>query len=55
MGRIFEKVSEIYKSKKPLNDKILSLIYYGRKVGINSYNFDIFIDEIKKYEWEERQ
>ena len=49
MGRISERVSEIYDSQKTMNEKILHLIYYGRKVGINSHNFDLFIDEIKKY------
>ena len=55
MGRIFERVSEIYDSQKSMNEKILDLIYYGRKVGINSHNFDLFIDEIKKYKWDRRR
>lgn len=54
MGKIAETVEIIYKSELPLNDKIIRLIEYGRKCGINSYNFEILLGEIRKYEWEKR-
>ena len=54
MGRISERVNRIYNSQKPLTDKIARLVYYGWTIGFNSYNFDILIDEIKKYNWDER-
>ena len=52
MGRIAETVEEIYKSEYPLKDKIVRLVVYGRRCGINGYNFGILLDEIKKYKWE---
>ena len=55
MGRISERVNKIYNSKLPLARKIMRLVYYGRTIGFNSYNFDILTEEIKKYEWEKRQ
>lgn len=51
MGKISNRVKKIYESDKSLNEKITSLVYYARILGFNEHNFDIFIDEIKKYEW----
>jgi len=53
MGKITETVNRIYCSKLPLDQKIIRLVEYGRKCGINSYNFDILLSEIKKYNWQD--
>lgn len=54
VSKIAHKLGEIYKSDAPLEEKIIRLVEYGRKCGINSYNFEILLNEIKKYEWEKR-
>jgi len=51
MGKITDRVKKIYKSDKSLNEKITSLAYYARLVGFNEHNFDIFVSEIKQYDW----
>jgi len=54
VSKIAHKVGEIYKSDAPLEEKIIRLVEYGRKCGINSNNFEILLGEIKKYEWGRR-
>jgi hypothetical protein len=51
MGRIAETIEGIYNSEVSMSDKIIRLIEYGRKCGMNSHNFEIMLDEVKKYKW----
>jgi len=51
MGKITNRVKDIYESDRSLSEKITGLVYYARILGFNERNFDIFVDEIKKYDW----
>lgn len=51
MGKITNRVKKIYESDKTLSEKITGLVYYARILGFNEHNFDIFVSEIKKYDW----
>ena len=44
----------IYETDIHLNEKIVKLAYYARILGFNEHNFDIFVSEIKKYDWKKK-
>ena len=51
MDGIVRTIEGIYNSELSISDKIIRLIEYGRKCGMNSHNFEMMLDEVKKYKW----